>query len=563
MMERVETISPFLSRSTPTTVSASDDGVTIVPSRTESKPSQFNHLALLYIVIFANIGTLLFGYEVGSCTWIIYIIYQNSLLDDDMYKYDSTVYNDSWLLGLIGGGAALGAMLIFPLCVWVGNRVSKRDEIMVAAVLYFIGGVLISISSGLNWHYRTGYSLLVLGRVIYGCGVGATLHSIPQYISEIAPSQIRGQYGSSIEVMIMLGIMLGYAVGYVYGSNNSWTETFIVAYCGALGMGLLSLVLPHDPIWMIHNKLPESEVLESIKFICPDATKENIQVFRENMAQEARYRSRIEKKLLLFHVRHGDMWMFQSGIYDLLPPPIQLCLHDRSYRRCLLVMIGIPMAKVFSGQPVILCYASTFFSSILSSYVDSMVFGFILMRTVVAFVMLIFGEVVGRRKFLNTSCVVMTISMLIAGISALYEMNITALVFIFISGFAFQFGYASLSHILMNEVCPYYLRSTATAVANLGFFSLNFVVTFLFPYMWSTFGTVGLLFLFAGLNIGCFFFTYLLIPETQGLDLDVSYKEVNQMFESLACCSSMKKTPSGNFRDMEEDDEVSSLDSSS
>ena len=47
----------------------------------------FNKWALAYIVVFANIGTLLFGYEVGATSWIVFNINQLQQNDDDAYKY--------------------------------------------------------------------------------------------------------------------------------------------------------------------------------------------------------------------------------------------------------------------------------------------------------------------------------------------------------------------------------------------------------------------------------------------------------------------------------------------
>jgi MFS family permease len=495
--------------------------------------SQFNHLALLFIVIFANVGTLLFGYEAGSCTWIIYIIYYRSLETDDVYSWDNTVYNNSNLLGLVGASASLGAIIIFPLLIQIGDRVSKKFEMLLAAGLYFVGGLLVSISSSLNWHYSTGYTLLILGRVLYGCGVGATLHSVPQYISEIAPAQIRGQFGSSIEVMIAIGVTIGFLVGYVYDSAYSWTQTFVVAYCLALGMGLLAAILPHPPAWLLHKHRSEEEVLDAVRFVCPDATMEHVTIFKENIAEEQNYKRKVEHKLMLYQERHSNSWFRHFGFYDLLVPQLQMCLHDRGYRRSLLLMIGIAVAKVFSGQTVIMCYASTFFSSMSSRDVDSLVFGFILLRATVSFLMLIFAEFAGRRKFLLVSCSLMSASLFIGGVCKTYDLNTVALVMLFVSGAAFQFGFASLSYFLVNEVSPYYLRSTAVAVSNSAYFFLNFILTFLFPHMHTGFGISGMLMLFGVTNAFCFLFVYYFIPETRGLDLAVSYHEVNKRFDRL------------------------------
>ena len=38
----------------------------------------------------------------------------------------------------------------------------------------------------------TGLSILVLGRALYGLGIGFAMHAAPAYIAEAAPAKVRG-----------------------------------------------------------------------------------------------------------------------------------------------------------------------------------------------------------------------------------------------------------------------------------------------------------------------------------------------------------------------------------
>ena len=121
------------------------------------------------------------------------------------------------ILGLVVSSASLGAVITYPFLLYVGNTISKKDEILIAAFLYFSGKYLVviiltittkgsllqSTSGELNWDNAGGLSILIIGRFLYGGGIAATLHSVPQYISEVMPVNVRGFWGSTTEVKIL------------------------------------------------------------------------------------------------------------------------------------------------------------------------------------------------------------------------------------------------------------------------------------------------------------------------------------------------------------------------
>lgn len=95
--------------------------------------------------------------------------------------------------------------MTYPFLLVYGNSLNKRTEIIIAASFFFIGSLLVSIAGGLDWEEYTGLCLLLIGRFLYGCGIATTLHSVPQYISEVVPPGVRGCFGASSEAMVMTG----------------------------------------------------------------------------------------------------------------------------------------------------------------------------------------------------------------------------------------------------------------------------------------------------------------------------------------------------------------------
>lgn len=106
----------------------------------------------------------------------------------------------------------------------------RRRELIIAALLYVLGGSLTA--------YAPDLSVLLVGRLLYGLGIGLVsftklnagisgrfimmcllitscnnaiaqaMHGAPLYIAETCPSQIRGTLISLKELFIVLGILV-------------------------------------------------------------------------------------------------------------------------------------------------------------------------------------------------------------------------------------------------------------------------------------------------------------------------------------------------------------------
>eukprot|EP01035_Chromulina_nebulosa_P028122 gene28122-37071_t len=92
---------------------------------------------------------------------------------------------------------------------------------MLASMLFFIGALLDSSSAKIPWDTYWGLVVLIIGRLVYGAGIATSFHSVPQYISEIAPAELRGTIGSLTEAMVVSGVVLGYIISDIsYESNG-------------------------------------------------------------------------------------------------------------------------------------------------------------------------------------------------------------------------------------------------------------------------------------------------------------------------------------------------------
>jgi MFS family permease len=253
---------------------------------------------LAFIAAVANLGSLLFGYDFGATSWLLTRIAEYGTgFDDDQYRVFVEVAHSDGLTGFIAAGSSIGATMTFVFLLFFGNGIPKNDEIMLSALLYFVGALLESSSGDVSWRNYMGLSLLVAGRLLYGAGIALSFHSVPQYISEISPRVGRGSIGSLTEAMTVTGVVLGFLVGYLDQGGSGFVVTFRVGYLIAVVMGMLAMVLPRSPSWLARKGADDDEVLESLQFIRPSATLQSVKELRKSIEANNSDKLRWESKL--------------------------------------------------------------------------------------------------------------------------------------------------------------------------------------------------------------------------------------------------------------------------
>jgi MFS family permease len=124
----------------------------------------------------------------------------NACADSDdnsvAYNYYRKIESNNGLYGLVAAGSAIGATFTYLFLLFYGNNMPKKDEIQIASFLYFIGGLFESESGSLSWHYDSGLTLFLFGRLIYGAGIALSFHSVLSYVSEYSPPKYRGILGT-------------------------------------------------------------------------------------------------------------------------------------------------------------------------------------------------------------------------------------------------------------------------------------------------------------------------------------------------------------------------------
>lgn len=136
----------------------------------------------------------------------------------------------------------IGALVSSLVVGRLGDIIGRKRTILYGSMIFFVGGLLQSIASGMP--------MMMVGRLIAGVGVGMLSTIIPVYQSEISPPHNRGK----LACIEFTGNIVGYttSVWVDYGcsyieSDYSW-RTPLVLQCvmGAL-LGLGSLIIVESP----------------------------------------------------------------------------------------------------------------------------------------------------------------------------------------------------------------------------------------------------------------------------------------------------------------------------
>ena len=184
------------------------------------------------IFFFGALGGVLFGYDTGVISGAILFITS----DFGLSPFMQGAVVAALLLGAMMGAAVAGPM---------SDRLGRRRLIMIAAVTFTIGalGAAAAPSAG----------ALLAARFVIGLGVGSAALVVPLYLSEIAPTQIRGAISSLNQMMIVIGILAAFIVNAVLASSGDWRLMLGLAAVPSVILLIGMFFLPETPRFLVRT----------------------------------------------------------------------------------------------------------------------------------------------------------------------------------------------------------------------------------------------------------------------------------------------------------------------
>eukprot|EP00934_Nitzschia_sp_Nitz4_P007407 Nitzschia sp. Nitz4//scaffold58_size112336//36048//38913//NITZ4_004026-RA/size112336-processed-gene-0.63-mRNA-1//1//CDS//3329554968//7397//frame0 len=132
---------------------------------------------------------------------------------------------------------------------WICDRYGRRLSFVVAAVGFIVGLVVMAIAGS--------YTVLMIGRVFVGLGVGFGLAIDPLYIAEISPAPHRGRLVTWSELALNVGILFGFLAGlifYDFSDNVEWRMMFAMGcILPVIMIFLVRTVMPESPRYLVAN----------------------------------------------------------------------------------------------------------------------------------------------------------------------------------------------------------------------------------------------------------------------------------------------------------------------
>lgn len=213
-------------------------------------------LSIYLLAAFGAIGGFLFGYDTGVVSGAMILI-------RDEFKLD-TVWHEAIISATIGA-AWLAALIAGP----ATDRYGRRAVILCASVIFCIGAVLMGAAPE--------KITLLIGRIIVGIGIGLASMAVPVYLSESAPSELRGR----ITVINNLFITGGQFVASVLCGAFSYVPhgwRYMLGLAGVPAVIQLAgfIFMPESPRWLVsQGKVSEARsVLVKLRSPEVDVTAE-------------------------------------------------------------------------------------------------------------------------------------------------------------------------------------------------------------------------------------------------------------------------------------------------
>lgn len=432
-------------------------------------------LSVYFVSAIAALGGLLFGYDTGVISGAQLFLIQSFKLNAQQQEF---------AVSCVLIGAMIGALIAGR----VNDYLGRKRTLIALAILFTAGAILTAFSPNLVF--------FIIMRMVVGVGIGAAASVVPVYISEIAPSQVRGLLATFQQLAITIGIAVSYWFDLLFAHlGMGWPPMFAVAAIPGILLFLGMLISPETPRWLASQGRWEEAraTLERIKGADPERELKDI---RDSFAVE----------------------MSQGSLRDLLAPGVRMAL---------VVGVGLAALQQFVGINTVIYYAPTIFqsagiASANAAILATSIVGVVnVLSTIVA---LLLVDRLGRRGLLITGSIGMVIGLIILGLAFTPAFHgggagftLFALI-VYIIAFAISMG--PVFWVMSAELFPTRLRAVGASTSTFVNWLCNFLVSVTFLSLINAIGSSFTFWLYGIFGLITLYFCIRLVPETKGRTLE-------------------------------------------
>ena len=457
----------------------------------------YNLVWVLFISAAAALGGFLFGFDSGVI---------NGTVDALQLAFDS----DAAVTGFNVASVLLGAMVGAFFAGTLSDKFGRKPVLIAAA----IGFIFSAWGSGI----AGGSFAFVIYRIIGGVAMGAASIIVPAYISEIAPSGIRGRLATLQQLMIVIGLFVAFMSNYwLAGLSGGASETLWFGF--------------NTWRWMFWAEIIPASVFLISLLAVPESPR---YLVAADKADEA---GKVLKNISPLADIKAKVADIKSTLEEGVKPKFRNLISSYSGKIHPLVWVGLGLAVLqqFTGINVIFYYGATLWKAAGFTESDALLQNVIsgsvnIFSTFVAIALI---DKIGRKPLLLVGSLGQAVMLGVMayvfhmapsggpdsisldpsqGLIALLAANA------YIAFFAFSWG--PVMWVMLGEMFPNHYRGAALAVCGMAQWGANFLITMTFPVLLSSFGLGVSYGIYAFFGVVAYFFVKIFVNETKGLTLE-------------------------------------------
>ena len=392
--------------------------------------------------------------------------------------------------------------------------------------------ISLSIPNTLGWlmvSFGYHWVVMVTGRAVSGIAIGGSSILVSVYISDIAPKESRGFYGSVGQHTFMFGVLCSHLLG----AFISFRWLALVPVVALLIQGLILSWQPYSPKWLASREL-EKDALNTLKYL---------------RGPNYDYQSEYEEMLRV--LKEGSNLTFLVRIRSLFL--------EMQHLKILFIISVVLVGLELTGVSIITSYSSTILKSsrLLSPNVASFIPTSTQSISMILFTFIV--DRIGRKPLLLLSGAGIALSHVVlsaysfgtthvwhqcseldttssitnsTGIHTLVSVQFCDYITLVPMGaliffrFAYGLGWGVVPYILLGESFPTKIRYIAASVSFSLLMFTNTLILLIFPFVEQLVESHYIFITFMLLNISTCVFVLLFVPETKGLSME----EIEELF---------------------------------
>ncbi|MCP1367100.1 sugar porter family MFS transporter, partial [Halomonas sp. BBD48] len=402
-------------------------------------------------------------------------------------------------------GCAAGAFFAGRLADFYG----RRTVLLVSALFFLISA----------WGSGVAESSLefVLYRILGGIAVGAASVMTPAYISEIAPSRVRGRLATIQQVAIISGLFVSFLSNYMLaqlaGSSVStlwldfaaWRWMFWIEILPAAFFLSALLFIPESPRYLISaGKESKARKVLALTYSQSELEEKVVEI-KETLS--SRHKPRLSDVVNRATGKiHGIVW----------------------------VGVGLAVFQQLVGINVVFYYGAVLWQSVGFSENDALLINVISGAVSIGACLIAISLIdrIGRKPLLWGGSVGMAVTLLVLSyafstasmvndsLRLSDEMGVIALLSANAYVLFFNVSWGPVMWVMLGEMFPNQMRGSGLAISGLFQWLANFSITMTFPIMLASVGLAGAYGFYALCAVVSIFFVVKFVKETKGRELE-------------------------------------------